>query len=72
MTFTYAVEETLEDGSTMLWPIPPAMAPSRPGEIALRTPTWMSATAYALKLMRESGWEREMRAVCTSIQGGGY
>ena len=70
MMFTYAVEETLEDGSTMLWPI---FGPSVFGRLVrehlgVRAPTWISATAYALELMRKSGWTREMRAVCTSIQ----
>jgi len=66
----YAVEETLEDGSTKLWPIFTPTVFGRPvrEHLGHRAPTWLDACAYALKLMRESGWAREMRAVCTSIQ----
>lgn len=73
MMFTYAIEETLEDGSTMLWPI---FCPSVFGVVVREhlgacAPTWIDACSYALKLMKESGWLREMRAVCTSIQTEG-
>ena len=68
MRFRYAVEETLEDGSTLLWPIPPRFGKPVPDYITFsRVDTWLTATAYALELMRRSGWEMEIRAVCTSI-----
>lgn len=69
----YAIEETLEDGSTTLWPMfyPSVFGTIVREHLGARAPTWLDACAYALKLMRESGWTREMRAVCTSIQTGG-
>ena len=63
----YAIEETLPDGSTLLWPVPNTLALAPSGFLGLRHPTWLSATAHALELMKKSGWTREMRAACTSI-----
>ena len=66
MTIHYAIEETLEDGSKLLWPIPPRFGKPVPGAITFRLDTWLSSTAYALDMMRKSGWEMDCRAVVTS------
>lgn len=65
MTIHYGIEETLEDGSTRLWPVMDPLV-CVPDFLAFRHSTWLSATADALDMMRKSGWEMVCRAVVTS------